>query len=218
MKKIFIAAALLLSCFIRSNAQNAAETPTKPADGPKTEAPVSTVEPDKKENEKTTNSLPSGYAETAWNEEYKTVKDKIKGKIVYSDEDRIIISKENGLTYKYGFFYIDPEKVKDMPNAGNPARLFYCVIEFPYIALDEVKNKVKEKYGEPVGENVKRNKGAVYWDSEKTSVVIWVDEYEKKPYSRKIIYFSKDIINELKDYKFRLFNQKELEVIKNFLP
>ena len=218
MKKLFIATVLLFLSFYQANAQNAAETPAKPAEGAKTEEPAAVTETDKKENTKANNQLPAGYAETAWNEEYKTVKDKIKGKIVYSDEDRIIISKENGLTYKYGFFYIDPEKVKDMPNAGNPARLFYCVIEFPYIAMDEIKNKVKEKYGEPVGENVKRNKGAVYWDSEKTSVVIWVDEYEKKPYSRKIIYFSKDIINELKDYKFRLFNQKELEVIKNFLP
>ena len=218
MKKLFISAVLILLCFYQTNAQNTAVTPVKPAESTKTETTTTEAQPEKKENVKTTNSLPAGYAETAWNEEYKTVKDKIKGKIVYSDEDRIIISRENGLTYKYGFFYIDPEKVKDMPNAGGPARLFYCVIEFPYIALDEVKNKVKEKYGEPVGENVKKNKGAVYWDSEKTSVVIWVDEYEKKPYSRKIIYFSKDIIKELKDYKFKLFNQKELDVIKNFLP
>lgn len=209
-------------------AENGTKTETPGTESGKTQDATAKTETEKTDTQKTDavktetdqkpGALPSGYADAVWGENFDTVKQKIKGKIVFSDEDRVIISKESGITYKYGFFYIDPENVKDMQNSGSPARLFYCVVEFPYISADEIKKKVSEKYGEPVGENIKNNKGAMYWNSENTSIVIWVDQYEKKAYSRKVVYFDNKIIAELKDYKYRIFNKKELDAIKNFIP
>lgn len=163
-------------------------------------------------------SLPAGYADVNWGDEYTAVKDKVKGKVVFADENRMIVSRDSEITYRYGFFYIDPERVSDMPNAGAPARLFFTTIAFPYLPSDDIRKKIAEKYGEPTGDNISKNRGAMFWEGEKTIVVMWVDEYEKKPFCRKVDYFSKDIVKELKDYKTRIFNKTEIEVLKNFLP
>ena len=61
---------------------------------------------------------------------------------------------------------------------------------------------------------MKNNKGAIIWDSEKTTVIMWVDDYEKKPFCMKINYFSKEIAKEVNDYKKIIFNSNEIEVLK----
>jgi hypothetical protein len=46
-------------------------------------------------------------------------------------------------------------------------------------------------------------------------VILWVDSYEGKPYSRRITYLDKRVTKELSDYRFRVFNRVELGILKN---
>ena len=74
---------------------------------------------------------------------------------------------------------------------------------------------MKERYGEPTGENMKDNRGALVWDSEKTMIVLWIDSYEKKPFCRRITYLSKDISAQVTDYQNKIFNKREIEILKD---
>lgn len=181
--------------------------------------------------------LPEGYANLTWGTYLSETKDKISGRLTYTDDKTVIISKENELEYYYGFFYKTPETAEkgaeqpedktDTADTGktdeaNPpkdeGRLFYVSLNFPYLAKDDVYEKIKKKYGVHSGETIKDNQGAIAWDSEKTVVLMWIDRYEKKPYCRRIIYISKDISKELNDYTNTIFNKTEIELIKKLNP
>ncbi len=178
-------------------------------------------------------TLPEGYANLTWGTYLSDAKDKISGRLTYTDDKTVIISKENELQYYYGFFYKDPEtaeksaektETSDTAKADetNPprdeGRLFYVSLNFPYLDKDAVYEKIKKKYGVHSGETLKDNQGAIAWDSEKTVVLMWVDRYEKKPYCRRIIYISKDIAKELNDYTNTIFNKTEIELMKKLNP
>jgi len=181
--------------------------------------------------------LPEGYANLTWGTYLSDAKEKISGRLTYTDDKTVIISKENELQYYYGFFYKKPEaaeKTAEQPaektdttgtaktEEANPpkdeGKLFYVSLNFPYLAKDAVYEKIKTKYGVHSGETLKDNQGAIAWDSEKTVVLMWVDRYEKKPYCRRIIYISKDISKELNDYTNTIFNKTEIELMKKLNP
>ncbi|HOP28836.1 MAG TPA: hypothetical protein P5120_09335 [Spirochaetota bacterium] len=182
-------------------------------------------------------TLPEGYANLTWGTYLSDAKDKINGRLTYTDDKTVIISKENELQYYYGFFYKEPEtaektavKTEDTTGTadttGNDGaappkdegRLFYVSLNFPYLDKDAVYEKIKTKYGVHSGETLKDNQGAIAWDSEKTVVLMWVDRYENKPYCRRIIYISKDISKELNDYTNTIFNKTEIELMKKLNP
>ena len=179
------------------------------------------------QEQKKSSSIPQGYGSSTWGSPLSTVRDTIKGKLVFTDEKSVIVSKEGELTYTYGFFYVDPAQKDDDAAASSAessaetkdeGKLFYVVLSFPYLSFPEVKNKYKETYGEPTIENITENQGASAWDDDKTIIVIWVDRYEKEPFCRRITYVSKDIVKEVNDYKTTMFNKTEIEIIKALTP
>lgn len=52
--------------------------------------------------------IPLGYGEAVWGSFLTDVKEKISGRLVFTDDKTIIISKDGDLEYRYGFFYRDP--------------------------------------------------------------------------------------------------------------
>ncbi len=183
-----------------------------------------------------------GFGNVKWGSSISDVKANVAGKISYTDDKKIIISREGDIEYQYGFFHKgietgESEPVKNVPAAAaketpgtkpnvpaakagesdikvKDSRLFFVSIRFPYLAKDEVKKKIEEKYGPSTGEDVKDNKGAIVWTSGTTTIIMWVDSYEKKPYCMKINYLSKDIAKEVKDYLNIIFTSREIEVLK----
>lgn len=206
-----------------------AKTETKT--DPKTET-QNTVKP--ADNKQTIEKIPDGYGNLTWGMYLSDARDKITGILSYTDEKKIIISKDKELEYYYGFFYKEPStdtvpvKKEDTPAGTDqqPAttqekdegRLFYVSMNFPYLDKDKVYEKIQKKYGTHTGENIKDNQGAIAWDSENTVVIMWVDRYEKKPYCRRIIYISKKISKELNEYTSTIFNKTEIELLKKMNP
>lgn len=187
--------------------------------------------------------LPVGYGDLTWGMFLSDTRAKIAGVLVYTDEKKIIVSKDGDLEYRYGFFYIDPAVAEDeVPVTGtevktegtetgttgetaavteekkDEGKLFYVSLNFPYLDKDSVYNKIKKKYGNHSGENIRDNQGAIAWNSEDTIVIMWVDRYKKKPYCRRVVYISKKISKELNDYTNRIFNKTEMDLIKKLNP
>ncbi|MBN2041721.1 MAG: hypothetical protein JW864_16920 [Spirochaetes bacterium] len=165
-----------------------------------------------------------GFGSVKWGNSIEEVKGGIVGKIYYTDDKKVLISKDGDIEYLYGFFYIGPyAKNAELPSEDTRenkteqvknSRLFYVSVKFPYLAMSDVKKKIEEIYGPATGEDMKDNKGAIVWDSEKTTVIMWVDNYEKKPFCMKINYFSKEIAKEVNDYQNVIFNSNEIEILK----
>jgi hypothetical protein len=84
--------------------------------------------------------------------------------------------------------------------------------------MDDVRNKIQEKYGPPGGEAIEKNQGAYLWDSPKTTIIMWVDQYEKKPFCRKITYIGKEISREVNEYQKQIFNKNEIEILRTLNP
>ncbi len=182
--------------------------------------------------------LPSGYGEAVWGSYLTDTKEKISGRLVYTDDKTIIISQDGDLEYHYGFFYKDPlitgEDMKPAPDtetgtvntdeaaAGeeikDEGKLFYVSLKFPYIDKDLVYNKIKDKYGLHSSEDIKNDQGAMAWNSDKTVILMWIDRYEGKPYCRRIVYVSKEISAQLNEYHYTIFNKREIELIKKLNP
>lgn len=195
-----------------------------------------------KKSETDIQKLPVGYGDLTWEMFLSDARPKIAGVLVYTDEKKIIVSKDGDLEYRYGFFYVDPTVVEDeVPVTGtvekttgtetvttdttaagtekkDEGKLFYVSLNFPYLDKDSVYNKIKKKYGPHTGENIKDNQGAIAWISEDTIVIMWVDNYKKKPYCRRIVYISKKVSKELNDYTYKIFNKKEMDLIKKLNP
>ena len=175
-----------------------------------------------------------GFGELKWGAKISTAKDKVIGKIVYFDESKSIITKDGDIEYKYGFFFIDPaitqteeamsnkaesneekKKLEEMSSDISEARLYYVSTQFPYLLMQDVKRKIEKKYGPPTGEDIKDNRGAIIWESEITTIIMWIDKYENNPYCKKINYISKEIAVEINKYQKLIFNKKEIEILKN---
>jgi len=176
-------------------------------------------------------SGPTGYGGVQWGATVSSAKESVAGKITFVDEKRIIISRDGDLEYRYGFFYRDPslaenqadkgdkkepakgDKAGDGASAGNQteAKLYYVLVRFPYLHMNDVKKKIVDKYGEPTGENIKNNQGAMIWDFANTSIIMWVDDYERNPFCRKITYIGKELAKEVNDYQKRVFTSRSEE-------
>lgn len=167
---------------------------------------------------KSTQQLPAGFGKVKWGDLVSASKKQILGKLVYTDDKKLIISKDGNIEYRYGFFLPDPALAKMAKGAAAEGKLFFVTVRFPYLSLEDVQKKVEDKYGPPTVVSVSKNKGAVLWDAEKTTIILWVDEYEKKPYSMKITYLGKDIAKEINEYQKKVFNKNELEVIEKMTP
>jgi len=186
------------------------------------------------DNGQATVKIPDGYGNLTWGMYLSEARDKITGVLTYTDEKKVIVSKDKEMEYYYGFFYKEPsaealpvKKDETVPAGDNktaPAqekdegKLFYVSMNFPYLDKDTVYDKMQKKYGKHTGENVKDNQGAIAWDAENTVVIMWIDRYEKKPYCRRIIYISKQISKELNEYTNTIFNKTELDLIKSMNP
>jgi hypothetical protein len=162
-----------------------------------------------------------------WGTVLSEAKDKIVGKLAYTDDQKVIISRDGELEYYYGFFYMDPAKYEKEAQpesaaaeaqANDEGKLFYVSLKFPYLAMDTVKQKLIDKYGESTFENLLRGRGAIAWDSEKTIVIMWVDLYEGASFCRRINYISKETTKELNAYVQAMFNKIEIDVIKKLNP
>lgn len=181
--------------------------------------------------------IPSGYGEAVWGSFLTDVREKISGRLVFTDDKTIIKSRDGDLEYHYGFFYKDPlitgEKTDSAEEAAvaensndtvaadevkDEGTLFYVSLKFPYLDRNLVYNKIKEKYGIHTSEDIKNNQGAMAWDSDKTVIVMWIDQYEGKGYCRRIVYVSKEIAAQLNEYHYIIFNKREIELIKQLNP
>jgi hypothetical protein len=166
------------------------------------------VKKDKKEKTEK-KQLSDGFDSIKWGTALSDAKKNIRGKIYYTDDKEIIITQDGELEYKYGFFF---------DRKGTEGKFFYLAVSFPYLAFKDVREKLEAKYGSPTAENINDNQGSIAWDSEKTIIILQVDRYEKKPYSKRIIYVSKEIIKEVNEFQTSLFNKAEIETIKKLNP
>ncbi len=183
-------------------------------------------------------SGPAGYGSAQWGATVSSARENVAGKITFVDEKRIIITREGDIEYRYGFFFRDPSLVENQASrednktpakggkagegagadAREEAKLYYVLVRFPYLHMEDVKKKIVDKYGEPTGENIKNNQGAMIWDFANTSIIMWVDDYERNPFCRKITYIGKELAKEVNDYQKRVFTGRELEIIRNLNP
>jgi len=175
-------------------------------------------------NNQQKSAIPEGYGNLTWGTMLSDAKNKIEGKIAYTDDQRIIISKDGELEYYYGFFYMDPAKYEkeartnDNARSNDEGKLFYVALKFPYLSLDTVRKKMTDKYGEPAFEELVKGRGPAAWNSEKTIMIMWIDLYDGKPYCRRITYVSKEATKELNEYVKAMFNKTEIDVIKKLNP
>lgn len=167
---------------------------------------------------KTSKNIPEGFGNVNWGTPVSAAKGQVLGKIIFSDDKKVIRSRDGDIEYLYGFFYIDPALMKGAPQGSTEGKLFYVSINFPYLLMDDVRKKIEAKYGTASGETIKNNQGALLWDSDKTTIILWVDEYEDKPYSRKITYVGREIAKEINEYQKKVFNQRELEILEKLSP
>lgn len=184
---------------------------------------------------KTIASISSGYEDMAWGMKLSDARDKIKGKLVFTDDKTIILSKDGDLEYYYGFFYVDPAKAGAYEGAGAAGKeaekkeaepkaadsekadegtLFYVALKFPYLSMEEVRRKIEDKYGPATNENLYKMQGAIAWNGKDTIIIMWVDRYEERPFCRRITYVDKRITKELSDYQFKVFNRVELAILR----
>jgi hypothetical protein len=176
-----------------------------------------------------TASIPSGYNNIGWGTRLSEARNKIRGKLVFTDDRTLILSREENmenLEYYYGFFYIDPavesggegEKPAETTAAGQEkateGKLFYVEVKFPYLAMEDVQKKISDAFGTYTDKNLIDNQGALAWKGESTIIIMWVDRYENKPYCRKITYIDSKITKELSDYRIRVFKNTELAILK----
>jgi len=222
--------------------QNTVENKTEGDNSGKSDT-ITAADTEKKGQDK--QKLPLGYGNLAWGMYVSEAMDKIAGTLTYTDDKKIIVSKDGELEYRYGFFYIDPQltdmdiplaETDKQPETGtdttagdtttdtataekkDEGRLFYVSLNFPYLDKDVVYNKIKEKYGLHTGDNIKNNQGAIAWKSDDTIIIMWVDNYKKRPYCRRVIYISRKISKEVSTYTSNIFNRTELDLIKRINP
>lgn len=169
-----------------------------------------------------------GFGDLKWGTNISDAKGKVIGKIVFYDEMKLIVTRDGNIEYLYGFFFMDPEiykleeassvkkdeKIEDVGKKAYDVRLFYVSLRFPYLTMKEVRKKVENKYGQATGENIKDNQGAIIWDFDKTTIIMWIDRYEDRPYCRKINYIGKELATDINEYQKRIFNKIEIEILK----
>ena len=82
------------------------------------------------------------------------------------------------------------------------------------LTIEDVRKKIEEKYGPPTGEDIKDNQGAIIWESEKTSIIMWIDRYEGRSFCKKINYVGKELAGKVNEYQKLIFNKSEIDILK----
>lgn len=173
--------------------------------------------------------LPAGYGDVNWGDRLSTARDNIKGRLSYTDEQTIIISRDGEIVYHYGFFYVDPAEFPpdDEENGVDAAEndeffdegeLFFVKLNFPYLSRKDIEEKIVERYGPPTFEDIRNDEGALAWDSDQTVIVMWIDTYEGEPFCRRITYMGKEIAQRLNEHQQRVFHKTELEILERLEP
>jgi hypothetical protein len=225
-----------------AKAETKTETKTDVKSDTKTEKKDTATEPEKSDGK--IEKIPDGYGNLTWGMYLSEAKDKVNGIISYTDGKKVIVTKDKELEYYYGFFYKEPsvenkdikpaeekdkeikkdetaaakENPKETAQEKDEGKLFYVSLNFPYLDKEKVYNKIQKKYGKHSKENVKDNQGAMAWNSDNTVIIMWIDQYDKKPFCRRIIYISKKISVEQNDYTNSILNKTELELLKKLNP
>lgn len=216
MKRIaFLLIAVLVIPLSAQDKKNASKTEDKKA-----------VKEDKKINTK----VEDGFEGAQWNKLLSEIQSSIKGRLQYTDNKTIIISRDGEVEYTYGFFYIEPEKEEDTAGKektdktdkgekkadekkADEGKLFYVSVGFPYVPVKEVRIRM-EKYGDPTDERIVDKKGVIAWNGNKTIIMMMVDQYRNESYCRRIVYVNKEIIEDVKKEKERIFRKTEREVLE----
>ena len=165
----------------------------------------------------------NGFGDIKWGIKVQDAKEKVHGKIVYFDEKKVIITKDGDIKYLYGFFCLESRSVlvnkeekeikKEEKSTSSEASLFYVSVQFPYLSMQDVRKKIEEKYGSSTGENVKDNQGAIFWSFDKTTIIMWIERYNNKPFCRKINYLGNDLAKKINEYQRKIFNKAEMEIL-----
>ncbi len=170
-------------------------------------------------------AIPDGYGSIKWGTPLSKAREAISGKLYYTDDKTVIVSKDDALEYYYGFFYTDPantEKAVETADAGQEAvdegTLYYVALKFPYLRLNQVREKIESKYGKSSLENIKKNRGAAAWMSDSTIIIMWADEYEGEPFCRRITYLSRETAKKVNTNQERVFNKTEIDILKKLNP
>jgi len=170
--------------------------------------------------------LPEGYGNARWGAAMDAVKTNIIGKITYTDDEKVIITKDEHIEYTYGFFYMDPQKIAGPETVNNNPNnqetpsgiLYYVSVKFPYLPIEQVRNKLETQYGVVTIDNVSKGRGIIGWSNDKTIAIIYVNEYEGKQYAARVIYVSTETIKQVNDYETSVFNRTEIETIRGLTP
>ncbi len=223
-------------------------------------APVIPGQPDPK-SQKSDKDQPvvlisaNGFAHFVWGENYKTVEEKLIGKLKYKQDGEFIYSDLGEFTIKYGFFRDEnqpvhktnapnpannsntpqkPEVNQDPKSAGKPdqkqfmtddeirqkqmnenARLFFVTLELPYILSEKIEQRVAAKLGSSKGRQVEKNRGLVWWETEQTLIIVWMDAVEGKSYTRKVDFIGKKIRDEIRKKQQEIDEKKQRSVLKD---
>lgn len=184
-------------------------------------------------------TLPSlrGFGDTFWMDPYPQVFDKFKTlstmnipnekiEILSAEKDRFLLIKRNNILYRYNFYKTPFEVVKLKDHNADPRMhevtdgvLFHVRITIPFVETSLLESKIEMQYGKKTKSTVdpKTLQGVHVWDLDGGYIFLWSEPYNKKSYSRKIDFLSKDIsmkiIEESKDY----FSSKEKEIIRDII-
>jgi hypothetical protein len=104
-------------------------------------------------------------------------------------------------------------KEKKEKEINERAKLFYVTIRLPYILSDRIEEKLNQRLGKAQGKNIKTNQGVIWWETGENLVLLWVDDVNGTPYSRKIDIIGKKIREEIKLQQRELAKERENKIL-----
>lgn len=179
----------------------------------------------------------NGFLEDAWGTSFSVILDKFKTlstsnitksniQILHLEKNRYILIKRNNIQYQYNFYKTPYEIVKLQNHEINQeeydqkdGELYQVRILLPFIDAKLLQQKIELAYGKKTKSTVdeKNQTGVDIWDLPNGYIFLWYEPYNKKPFSRRIDFISKNlsekILNESKDY----FDSKEKQLLKDLI-
>ena len=177
-----------------------------------------------------------GFADLAWQSEFKDVKEKLKNLARSSDADerveilmevrnRYILVKRNDVLYRYSF-YKTPLQVSRLGNHKITreehdqieARLFHVKVTTPLIEASRIKDKIQAIYGRNTKSTVdEKMMGVDIWELTGGLIFQWYEPFNKKAFTRNIDYLSLEMAAMImKEYE-QYFDAHERFILKKLL-